>query len=73
MTFKEVIKKLLSDSGTTKKEFAATVGISKQSLYNYENGKSEPAFSEACRIVEASGTKELAIIEKFNYHAKEEE
>ena len=73
MTFREVIQQLYSESGCRfKKDFAEKIGISKQTLYNYENGVSEPAFSEACRIVAASGTKELAIISKFSLNEKEE-
>ena len=69
MTFKQVIVRLLEQSDLNKKQFSEKVGISKQSLYNYENGNSEPSFSEACRIVKASETKELVIIEKFKTNA----
>jgi len=48
-----------------KGEFARKIGISRQSLRNYMEGITEPSFADAERMITATGTKGLAVYEKF--------
>lgn len=71
MTFQQVINRLFREQCENKKKFAKMIGISPMTLYNYMEGITEPSFSDAKRIIEASGTKDLVIIEKFQKEKEE--
>lgn len=65
MTFQDVISRLHKHSGLHKKDFAERINVSRQTLFNYMSGRTEPSFNEAVKIIRASGQKDLAIIDKF--------
>ena len=49
MTFKEKLVKLRKLKGITQDEFASAVGVSRQSVYKWESGQSDP---EVMKLVE---------------------
>ena len=52
---RELFKKLIKDSNTTQDELAKKIGISKESLQFYINGKTTPSFTSLLKIADYFG------------------
>ena len=54
--FADSITEWREELGMTAKDFASHVGISENTLYNYESGRTMPMFYTAVQIAERLGT-----------------
>lgn len=64
----ELLKRKRNELGLSQKELAEKCGLSKNTIYNYENGKSEPTSENLTILAKFFGIKEIdLLLDKSNF------